>query len=307
MRKKTIGGITITYPETMIYEGDLIYVSVDAAGSDATQLAVTVGGKTAQYLSDGEHVSIEIGSLLRRNDVFGAVNIDIYASRTNPTYSHVLSETYCYCHGRTLPSLYHGSARDIVLPYGSTSVDIPVVAAGKVYVNYALVSTLSAPTIYQAAISDPENLIEVKYNAAALFGDFHKAYSTNIVKFNVSVRDCYAADDVVLGWYDTDGCRRYAIGRLMETRRSAEGVEYAPGLDTIQSPPERLVNKVGEVWTVGFADVKASQRMGEIAMSQRVWVYNGGTQQTMQVIVDGDIATDERRSGDLVLTLKTII
>ena len=61
------------------------------------------------------------------------------------------------------------------------------------------------------------------------------------------------------------------------------------------------------MWTVGFADVKASQRMGEIAMSQRVWVYNGGTQQTMQVIVDGDIATDERRSGDLVLTIKTII
>ena len=78
MRKTTIGGITITYPETMIYEGDLIYVSVDAAGSDATQLVVTVGGKTAQYLSDGEHVSIEIGSLLRRNDVFGSVNIDIH-------------------------------------------------------------------------------------------------------------------------------------------------------------------------------------------------------------------------------------
>ena len=107
MRSQTIGGITIEYPEYAVYSGDFNYVSMSATDSDNNVLAVTVGGQRAEYSSDAERLTVEVGSLLRRNGTFGVVSLSIYVSRTNPAYSTTISVDVLFLHGRTLPSRYH--------------------------------------------------------------------------------------------------------------------------------------------------------------------------------------------------------
>lgn len=306
MRSQTIGGITTEYPEYAVYSGDFNYVSMSATDSDNNVLAVTVGGQRAEYSSDAERLTVEVGSLLRRNGTFGVVSLSIYVSRSNPAYSTTISVDVLFLHGRTLPSRYHGSGRRVIVPIGQPSVQIPVIDAATVYRDGTQVATTTNAQIVDVAVSSTTHNIEVKYSRAGTFGDWHYCELAQSVYFTTYQPECTRENEIVLQWYDTDGCKRFAVGKLLNRRQASEGVEYASGGSLVQHPADRIITSVSEVLTVVFP-IRTDEYFAELALSDEVAIINNVSGAEMPVIIDGDIETTIDKAMDITLKIKTLI
>lgn len=305
MRTKSIGGCVVTYPDYLTYEGDNNIITLTAADSQLTVLEVTVGNRRAIYSSNGTEVAVEIGSMLTANGIYGNFSIEIYVSRSNPVFSTVLTEDICFLRGRTLPTRYHGSGRRIIVPYGIRSVEIPVMAEARVF-NGSTYIDVEKPTLTEVQVTAPTNQISVKYQSAMYFGDIDSVESVSEVFFDVVQLECFGDDEIVIAWHDADGCTRYVVGRIVARRQSSEGMEYRHGDDIVKNYARRHVVSVSEVLEVGIKGVTSDLYLGEMTMSENVWILaqNGDT---VPVVVDGDIETDKRRATEITLRLKTLI
>lgn len=305
MRTKSIGGCVVTYPDYLTYEGDNNIIMLTAGDSQLTILDVTVGDRRAAYSSNGTEVAVEIGSMLTANGVYGSVSIEIYVSRSNPAYSTVFTEDFYYLRGRTLPTRYHGSGRRIIVPYGVRTVEIPVMAEARVN-NGSTYIDVDKATLEEVQVTAATTQISVKYQSPMYFGDIDSVESVPEVLFDVVMMDCVGDDEITIAWHDTDGCTRFVVGRILARRQSSEGIEYRNGDDIVNSHARRHVVSVSEVLEVGIKGVTSDMYLGEITMSENVWILaqNG---ETVPVVVDGDIETEKRRATDITLRLKTLI
>lgn len=305
MRTKSIGGCVVTYPDYLTYEGDNNIVVLTAGDSQLTILDVTVGSRRATYSSNGTEVAVEIGSMLTANGVYGSVSVEIYVSRSNPAFSTVFTEDFCFLRGRTMPTRYHGSGRRIIVPYGVRTVEIPVMAEARVS-NGSTYIDVEKATLTEVQVTAATKQISVKYQKPLFFGDIDSVERASEVVFDVVKMDCVVADEIAIAWHDTDGCTRFAVGRILSRRQSSEGIEYRNGDDIVNSHARRHVVSVSEVLEVGIKNVTNDMYLGEITMSENVWILakNGAT---VPVVVDGDIQTDQRRATDITLRLKTLI
>lgn len=310
MRTYTIGQLTITYPDVMIYDGDNNVVSVTAEGSDATVVGATIDGDQAIYSSESEYCCIEIGSLLKKGGHYGSVTVTIYASRSNPAYSTPYDVTFFFCHGRTVPSRYHGSPRRVILPASAENVEIPVMGAGGITLggNTQIISEACIAEVSLAGLGEQETAqVEVHYRAKRALGNFETAEDTQEADFELEIVRCLRSGEVFVGWYDIDGCKRYAVGRVLSRRSASDSISYTPGMSIVRHEPNAIAANANEVLELGISGVDSALRLGELAWSDEVWLLNEGTGETIPVILDGDITTDERRTGDMILKLKTLI
>lgn len=295
----------VTYPDYLTYEGDNNVVMLTAGDSKLTILDVTVGSRRATYSSNGTEVAVEIGSMLTANGVYGAVSVEIYVSRSKPAFSTVFTEDFFLLRGRTMPTRYHGSGRRIIVPYGVKVVEVPVMAEARVY-NGSTYIDVDKAKLAAVKVTAATKQISVKYQKPLYFGDIDSVERASEVVFDVVRMDCVGDGEIAIGWHDTDGCTRYVVGRILSRRQSSEGIEYRNGDDIVNSHARRHVVSVSEVLEVGIKGVTSDMYMGEITMSENVWILaqNGDT---VPVVVDGDIETDERRATDITLRLKTLI
>jgi hypothetical protein len=305
MRTKNIGGCVVTYPDYLTYEGDNNIVMLTAGDSQLTILDVTVGNRRATYSSNGTEVAVEIGSMLTANGVYGSVSVEIYVSRSNPAFSTVFTEDFCFLRGRTMPKRYHGSGRRIIVPYGVRTVEIPVMAEARVS-NGSTYIDVDKATLTEVQVTAATKQISVKYQEPMYFGNIDNVEQVSEVLFEVVMMDCVGDDEIAIGWHDTDGCTRFAVGRILARRQSSEGIEYRHGDDIVKSHARRHVVSVSEVLEVGIKGVTSDMYLGEMTMSENVWILaqNGDT---VPVVVDGEIETDKRRATDITLRLKTLI
>lgn len=295
----------MTYPDYLTYEGDNNVVMLTAGDSKLTILEVTVGSRRATYSSNGTEVAVEIGSMLTANGVYGSVSVEIYVSRSKPAFSTVFTEDFFFLRGRTMPTRYHGSGRRIIVPYGVKVVEVPVMAEARVY-NGSTYIDVDKAKLAAVKVTAATKQISVKYQKPQLFGDIDSVERASEVVFDVVRMDCVGDGEIVIVWHDTDGCTRYVVGRILSRRQSSEGIEYRHGDDIVNSHARRHVVSVSEVLEVGIKGVTSDMYLGEITMSENVWILaqNGDT---VPVVVDGDIETDERRATDITLRLKTLI
>lgn len=304
MRKQTIGGITFEYPDAIAYEGDLNYVTAKATGSTATGIIATVDGKSAQYVSASDYCAVEIGSLLQSAGTYGFVTISLYLSRNNSVYSTVVDVSIYFTRGRTVPTRYHGSGRRILVPQFLSSVQLPVVAVGNV--SYGAVSTIVAEPQIISMTPVLNGVYTVGYEEPQTLGDFVDAESTQEAAFVVERVMCLRSDEVYIGWYDIDGCERYAVARIMSRKRAAQSVMYASGLDIVRNLPQRIVAGVSEELEVGIVGADNALRLDEIVWSESVWLLNGNGDAT-PVVINGDMDVDLRKTNDIILKLNTLV
>lgn len=305
MRTQTVGQIVVTYPDFMVYEGDNNFIMIKASGSTLSTLSVSLGNRRAMYSSDTDSVVVEVGSLMRLNDVYGRITLTVYVSRSEPAFSTTLSLVFYFCHGRTMPTRFHGSSRKIVLPYGQALYEVPVVASASV-TDGTSTNPVADGEITMFRATDVEHTqAVVTYNTARLLGNYYDAEQTTTATFDVYRHLCESDGDVAIGWYDCDGCKRYAVGKVLSRHAAAEGVAYSNGGDVVRHYAEQIVATVSEVLEIGIADVSPDMFLGEIVYSQQVWLQRTGAD-NIPVVIEGDVEIDERHNMGIVLKVKTI-
>lgn len=306
MRTQSMGGITIYYPDFMVYEGDNNYIRIKATGSDHTVLIATYGSATASYSSSGENVTVEVGSMFRQKGEYGAVSLSVYVSRNNSTYSNNLTLDFYYCHGRTVPTVYHGSGRRVVVPWFVSSVEVPVMAAAKVTLG-STSQTLAEGCITTVTLGERERTTAiVEYVEARMLGDFDAAESGVLAYFNIEHVSCLRDGEVFLRWYDSDGCTRYAVGRIMSRRHNADRVMYNVGGSVLRSEPYSVPANTSETLDIVVVGVDAALHLDELPWSESIELVNGENQ-SIPVSVEGEIAVSTRQVQDITLKIKTLV
>ena len=298
MRTQTIGHITVTYPDRLLYLGDNNYISIYAEESDRTVLQVTVGNKTASYESASNRCVIEIGSLIAAEALSADVTVDVYIARENPTYSTTLAFDFYVVNGRTVPMRYHGSGKRVIVPLSAKSFDLPILRAANIVKGETLIASPTDSCIYE--VEGDSGVYDVKYGSDIVFGDFYNPVVTRTANFEVEFEECREQNAVAVGWYDIDGCRRYAIGRVVNRQRSGDGIMYNSDLEIVRHTPN-----VAESITVAFGDIRALA-IDEMAFSERVWFEDvDGVERP--VVLDGAISIDKRENQQLTLKFKTLV
>lgn len=314
MRTQTIGHITVTYPDRLLYLGDNNYISIYAEESDRTVLDVTVGNKTASYESASDRCVIEIGSLIAAEALSADITVNVYISRENPAYSTILAFDFYVVNGRTLLTRYHGSGKRVIVPLAAKSFDLPTLRAAKSFdlpilraANIVKGETLIAsPTdscIYE--VKGNSGIYDIKYGTDIVFGDFYNSVVAKTASFEVEFEECRELNAVAVGWYDIDGCKRYAIGRVVNRQRSGDGIMYNSDLDIVRHTPRRKLTNVAESVTVAFGDIRALA-IDEMAFSERVW-FEDVDGAEFPVVLDGAISIDKRENQQLTLKFKTLV
>lgn len=303
MRTQTIGHITVTYPDRMLYLGDNNYISIYAEDSDRTVLDVTVGNKTASYESASNRCVVEIGSLIAAESLSADITVDVYIARENPTYSTTLVFDFYVVNGRTVPTRYHGSGKRVIVPLAAKSFDLPILRAANIVKGETLIASPTNGCIYE--VEGDSGVYDVKYGVDIVFGDFYNPIVARTASFEIEFEECREQNAVAVGWYDIDGCKRYAIGRVVNRQRSGDGIMYNSDLDIVRHTPQRKLTNVAESVTVAFGDIRALA-IDEMAFSERVWFEDAdGTE--LPVVLDGAISIDKRENQQLTLKFKTLV
>lgn len=302
MRTQTIQNMTLTYPDYLVYAGDNNYLTLEASGGTAT-LSVSIGNNTQSYASESDFVLIDISALIKYNATYNsAITMTIYIARTNPDASQTITATIYVVRGRTLADRYHASARKILLPYGSTRVELLCDEASTMTGGTSTVTTLAAQ-IYQYGISGSCNPV-VKLDSGTgvprgWFNDGEVAYQQ---RYTVEVLDCLPENGAYLRWYDADGCKRYVAGKIMTRTTSAERVSYFEGYNVLKTLASGLLTGMTRTFDFGIAQVEPELHLEEIVFSPEVVLLDDNGLE-LQVVPDfGELTVSSKDIEDITLS-----
>lgn len=276
MRTQTIQQMTVTYPDYLVFSEDNNFIQLTATSGTAA-MVVTLGSYQQVYYGETDTVVMDVSRLFKRYGTYNAaISMTIYISRTNPTASQTLTVSFYVVKGRTLADRYHCSGRKIILPPGSTSVEL--LADGEATtITINPVSTTTA-AIMTVPITD-STTIEVQNTTASPRGWFIDGESTTSVYYEVEIASCTPKNGAFLRWLDTDGCKRFAPCKIMTRGSKIEQINYADGLQTLRTPASRLVSSVQRSIEVGIAQVDPALHLEEIVYSPEILLVcdNGET------------------------------
>lgn len=305
MRNEIVSGMKITYPDYMVWTGDNNIVMLKVPSGTAL-LRVTVGTRTQAYASEGDTVVLDISQLLIRNNSYGAVTLGVYAASVNPAVSVVRNYTIYLCRGWSLADRYHFSGRKIVT--ADTSVDIAVVDACTISGGTSTVSVASAQIVSYAITGS--GVVTVTYGSKKPQGYKNDPVDSLTTNYEVEVLDCMPEDGVVIGWYDSDGCRRYLAGRVMSRGSKAETEEYrvpelGTDMGTLNGCAGRLVTSIRRTIEVGVAQVDETMHLEELLYSDGVWMINPYDASEIPLAPEfGEMEVDMKNTENVVLKFR---
>lgn len=305
MRTETVSGIKITYPDYMVWDEDNNIVMVQVTQGTAS-ITATIGTRTVGYAGTGASVIVDISQLLKRNGTYGAKTLDVTAADGTVTVTR--SYNIFVCRGRTLADRYHYSPRSIILPSLMPTVDICVADACTVSGGASTVSYASAG-VYQYALSG-SGVITVTYANKIWQGDQNDPVFSKTTDYQVEVLSCYPDRGAIIGWYDCDGCRRYAMGKVIGRGTKAEtadftATDFTSALGTVRDTAGRLVTKTQRTLDVGLSQVAESLHLEEIILSDEVWLVKPSDGRAIPLVPEFD-ALDvlANMNNDMVLKFR---
>lgn len=296
----------VDYPEKLMWLLDNNFVRcVNRHGvyKLTATLDLTAGGVVTTYTH-----TTEIGDLTFRLTPYlrslahGTIIKVLYtvtaldSHNTSYTYTDKFETKIVY--GKTLQERHHGSEGvvtyerltdlqnlELLKPYGWTGQII--------FGNNVLICGDSDADIVQQSLVLP-GAVKVRYvgyGSPIYRGDVWD--ETNVVSWYVRcVQVCPARNGIKLTYYNTDGCKRYAIGEVLRKTMNAERKEYKQGGVVYDEPPRSIVTGYAGTIEVGFRDVDPLQYLEDIMLSPIVTTTRGSEiinviPTTLQLVRDG--------------------
>lgn len=316
MRQYTNAYLQIDYPETLMWLLDNNFVrcvNLNGAYRMTVTLDLTAGGVVTTYTH-----TTEIGDLTFRlkpylrgfahgTTITALCSVTAYDSADNP-HNYTLKFGTKIVYGKTLQERHHGSegvvayerltdlqSLDLLKPAGWTGA----IRFGSHIATY----NNAAPDIVVESYGSPGSVV-VRYgnSITPIFrGDVWD--ETNGAIWDVRcVQVCPARNGIKLTYYNTDGCKRFAIGEVLKKTMSAERKEYRQGGVVYDEPPQSLVTGYAGTIEVGFRDVDPLQYLEDIMLSPVVTTSRGNERinvipTTLQLVRDGI-------TKDIIITFK---
>lgn len=306
----------IEYPETLMWLLDNNFVRcVNRHGEYklTATLDLTAGGVVTTYTHTTEigdltfRLTPYLRGLAHGTGIKALCSVTAYDSDDNP-YSYTVKFDTKIVYGKTLQERHHGS--EGVVTYESITDLQPLellkpagwagrIIFGSNVVNY---NNTDPDIVVQPYLSPHAIIVEYRsLNTPIYRGDVWD--ETNGGNWDVRcVQVCPARNGIKLTYYNTDGCKRYAIGEVLKKTMSAERKEYRHGGVVCDEPPQSLVTGYAGTIEVGFRDVDPLQYLEDIMLSPVVTTARGNEiinviPTTLQLVRDG-------LTKDIIITFK---
>lgn len=306
----------IDYPETLMWMLDnnfVRFVNRHGAYKLTARLDLTAGGVVTTYTH-----TTEIGDLTFRLTPYlrglahGTTIKALYtvtawdSHNTSTTHTDKFETKIVY--GKTLQERHHGSEGVVtyerITDLQPLELLKPAGWTGRIYFGSNIVNYNNTdPDIVQQQYISP-GAVEVHYvgNVTPIYrGDVWDETNGKIWDVRC-VQVCPARNGIKLTYYNTDGCKRFAIGEVLKKTMSAERKEYRQGGVVYDEPPQSLVTGYAGTIEVGFRDVDPLQYLEDIMLSPVVTTSRGNERinvipTTLQLVRDG-------MTKDIIITFK---
>lgn len=307
MRQYNDINMRIEYPEKLMWLLDNNFVRcVNRHGAYklTATLALTAGGVVTTYTHTTKigdltfRLTPYLRGLAHGTTITTLCSVTAYDANDNP-YSYTLKFDMKIVYGKTLQERHHGS--EGVVTYERLTdlqlLDLLKPAGWKGRITFGSFTQNYYDTdadIVQVPYFSP-GPVEVNYigNGTPIYrGDVWD--ETNGNDWDVMcVQVCPARNGIKLTYYNTDGCKRFAIGEVLKKTMSAERKEYRHGGVVYDEPPQSLVTGYAGTIEVGFRDVEPGQYLEDIMLSPTITTTRGGeiislTPTTLQLVRDGE-------------------
>lgn len=325
MRTTIVRTTQFTYPDEFIFSKDNHYIEIvsqtmDSIGSVRVTYTVGAVQQSYNYYAESGVLFLPLNFITDPDISRQILFIDV--STRNATLP---SFTCTMLNGKTVPNKKHGSTGtvyttsdwvDIYLPFtaningltysgGVVQVNIPgdkavldyVTPQGSVNV-YLSQDTPVTTTSHRLCFTDEFVTQQVTGNDT--FENFAIFPTTIDI---VHVTPC--AGDMVLGYYDTDGCFRELIGRSIELQVEND-VEYYSVVDTIKNIPQHFSNKQSMMLKVGLSDIARRAYPEDIVYSEHITLTIGGDMVHRCSLEEFKMTTNGAEYNDYELTLKIL-
>lgn len=307
--------MVMTYPDYLVWLLDNNFVLFkNSYGSYKMKvvLTVTIGGDTYVYEQTTElgMLTFRLNPLLRGYGsgtvVSALAKVDTYDANDNQ-YTDLAKFQLKSVYGKTLQERHHASESVIVYekPSDLSNVEIlkPLGWGGQVYFGSSSYNfTGNDADVVTIGYLSPGN-VNIKYNGLQFIwrGEVWDDYKYSFWDVRC-VQVCPAKNGIKLTYYNTDGCKRYAIGEVLKKTMAAERKEYRQGGVVYDEPPRSLVTGYTGTIDVGFTDVEPGQYLEDIMLSPVVTTTRGTETinvipTTLQMVRDGE-------TKDIIITFK---
>lgn len=306
----------IEYPEKLMWLLDNNFVRcVNRHGAYklTATLVLTAGGVVTTYTH-----TTEIGDLTFRltpylrglghgTTITALCSVTAYDADANP-YSYTLKFDMKIVYGKTLQERHHGSEGVVTYERITDLQPLDLLKPAGWYGRIRFGSNLQ---IYNDTDAD---IVQQQYLAPGAVEVHYRGYGNPIYRGDVwdetygkdwdvrCVQVCPTRNGIKLTYYNTDGCKRFAIGEVLKKTMSAERKEYRNGGVVYDEPPQSLVTGYAGTIEVGFRDVDPLQYLEDIMLSPIVTTTRGTDvinviPTTLQMVRDG-------MTKDIIITFK---
>lgn len=314
MRQTTVNGITITYPEDIIWVHDHSAVTVSGNGPTGATLTIyhpAGATKVLTYMSPLSEVTFYLDTALRllENDNIGDYRCDISLFQN---YSFVGNFSFWFklYKGKSFQDRTHGTSQHIYIydPSELTKINIFSPSSGTATIlghtfnierglnslnltqyiteageyNVCLTDSehmaINAFIISDTAVSPSETTLEFSVSEdmsnADIGGNIFGNMSIFPICHTIEMSDaCQNYPFVELVYIDTDGCRRYLGGTVINDTESVSKTAYTRLNEEIyKDVPRGTLTDANNLLKVQFSDIDVTSNFRDILYSEELYL-----------------------------------
>lgn len=306
MRTFTNGTVTVTSPDAIVFLKDNNILTVTDSTYNVT-VAVTVGVTVLQYLGTTTSLTFNLSNAFRLNPSITSFTVSVVSNGTTKNFTIPMSQIL---DGKTLPTRRHASEETILVPQGTTSVQLYTPAACNIVSSGGLTDTLSVGRNTKAV--GTWGSILYQYSGASFkYGDFdeEKSIDANNTMRSVLVKQCCIPEHgIIVQYVNTDGCTRYLIGSLNREATSLDTFDYYRSNTIIKDRPRQMVVGNTMVLTVFVAGVPRNAFAKDIMYCDNITLRNSQNTPLSATLVTAeftDVADNEYQ--DISLEFNVLI
>lgn len=313
MRNYTSTNVSVDYPGQLAWLLDNNFVYFRNLYGDygmRVRMAVSVGGNTWYY----DHTT-EIGVLTYRLNAFlsqvphGVTVYVVCDVRTKDSAQNQHNDTvkfnFVNIYGKTLQERHHGSTSVITYYDNSDLAKIDIYKPAGVTGNEIVGSNINNFTADEQILHNgwASGAMEAVITGTPAFTVGEIFDESTVSKWTVRlVQVCPAKNGIKFTYYDTDGCKRYAIGEVLTKKMQAARKDFHRGGVVYDEVPRSLVTGYTGTIEVGFSDVDPGQYLEDIMLSPIVTTTRGSD--TIEVVPETLQLTRDGKTKDIIITFK---
>ena len=291
MRTQTINQCEVSYPNQIHHNGDNAFVVIKGEGLTAGRLDVTAGERTRTFTATTSTgvIQFDITTFLRSSTADTAT-FDVHVTRGSVTNESLLTSQLFG--GRTLAGRFHASESVVCLPAGFSRADIFLP-------NIARVNGEQKP----AGKVNVELPVTIQMMGGFEYFRGRTWKPIEETTYTITPRvECSGSDRVVLRYTNTDGVKRYAVGKVVSSAMSASAESYSRNTDEVTNRASRVTTGASETIQVAFFDTPVGQYLDDILLADDIVVvtYNVDT----PVVITSSTIERKGDVDDYLLTFK---